>query len=88
MGKMKELFMQMREHESIVEQQENIDDDYQYELYIQHKYKSPPHVCFMRDNDGELVMLQGNSHEQIFEIAKKHGLQGEFKIMSPTKHLF
>lgn len=88
MGKMKELFMQMREQELITEQQDNFDDEYQYELYIQNKYKSPTHVCFMTDNDGELVMLQGYSHAEIFDIAKKHGLQGEFKIMSPTKHLF
>ncbi|NBW38606.1 MAG: hypothetical protein EBR30_27025 [Cytophagia bacterium] len=88
MGKMKELFMQMREQELITEQQDIFDDEYQYELYIQHKYKSPTHVCFMTDNDGELVMLQGYSHAEIFDTAKKHGLQGEFKIMSPTKHLF
>ena len=88
MGKMKELFMQMREHEANVEGFDNIDDDYQYQLYIQNKYMSPPHVCFMADQNGDLIMLQGNTHQEIMHIAKKHNLEGEFTIMSPVKHLF
>ena len=88
MGKMTELFMQLREQEANTEGFDNIDDEYQYQLYIQDKYKSPPHVCFMMDNDGQLVMLQGNTPEEIMHIAKKHKLEGEFTIMSPLKHLF
>lgn len=88
MGKMKELFMQMREQEKTIEHQNNIDDDYQYQQYIQNKYQSPRHVGFMVDSTGAMVMLQGNTEQEILETASRHGLEGEFKIMSPAKHLF
>jgi hypothetical protein len=88
MGRMKELFMQLREQEKIIENHDNIDDDYQYQQYIQNKYQSPKHICFMLDSTGAMIMLQGNTEQEIFEIALRHGLEGEFKIMSPVKHLF
>lgn len=90
MGKMKELFMHMRELEMQNEDAptDNIDDEYHYEKYIQEKYKSPRHVCFMTAQNGELVMLQGNTIEELNSIADKHKLCGEFQIMSPKQHLF
>ena len=80
--------MQLREQERTIEQQDNIDDDYQYQQYIQNKYQSPKHVGFMVDKSGKLVMLQGNTEQELFDIASRHGLEGEFTIMSPVKHIF
>jgi len=42
----------------------------------------------MADQNGDLIMLQGNTPQEIMHIAKKHNLEGEFTIMSPIKHLF
>lgn len=85
---MKELFAEQRELEMTIEDCKHLDDEYHYEKYIQEKYKSPKHVCFMKDNEGQLVMLQGNTFQELENIAHKHKLQGEFQIMSPKKHLF
>lgn len=88
MGRMKELFMHMRELEMQNEDTDHVDDDYLYEQYIQEKYKSPRYVGFMVDNQGDQVMLQGNTEQEVLSIAKRHNLEGEFTIMNPTKHLF
>lgn len=85
MGKMKELFMQMRELEP---QDMSPDDEYLYELYLQEKHKTPKVVCFMYDADNELVMLQGNTEQEVLSVAQKHQLEGEYVFFSPTKHLF
>lgn len=88
MGKMKELFTLLREQELNAENASHIDDEYQYEQYINEKYKSPRKVCFMNDNDGKVTMLQGNTEQEVLKLAEKHGLKGEFTIITPEKHLF
>lgn len=89
MGKMKELFMEIREREmNEAEEHRNLDDEFWYQRYIHEKYQSPKNVCFMHDSEGKLVMLQGDTEEQIMEVAKQNRLEGEFMIMKPEKHLF
>lgn len=90
MSRIKEYMIKLQEAEMAdadVEQQHR-DDEYWYEQYIQHKYKSPKCVAFMTDAEGKMVMLQGNTPEDIYKIAEKHHLEGEFQIMTPDKHLF
>jgi phosphoserine aminotransferase len=88
MGKMKELAMQIREKELGEAEHQHLDDEYWYQQYIQEKHKSPKNVCFMHDSEGALVMLQGETEEEIMQTASKHHLEGEFMIMKPEKHLF
>jgi len=88
MGKMKELAMQIQEKELGEAEHRHLDDEYHYLQYIQDKYKSPKNVCFMHDNTGALVMLQGETEEEIMMTAAKWNLEGEFMIMKPEKHLF
>lgn len=88
MGKTKELFTLLREQEMNVENCQHIDDEYQYEQYINQKYKSPRVICFMTDNYGKLVMLQANTEQEVYSLAEKHNLVGEFTIFTPEKHLF
>lgn len=90
MSRIKEYMLKLQEAEkaNIDIQQENMDDEYWYELYIQKKYKSPKCVAFMKNSEGKTVMLQGDTPDDIYKIAEKHHLEGEFQIMSPTLHLF
>lgn len=85
MGKMKELFMQMRELEPT---DMSPDDEYLYELYLKEKHRSPKIVCFMHDAENKLVMLQGSTEQEVLEVIKKHKLEGEYVLYSPDKHLF
>ncbi len=75
MGKMKELYMEMREREIMEEEmQRHADPPY-----------TPKNVCFMHDPSGALVMLQAKTEQQILDLAAVHHLEGEFMILKPEK---
>jgi len=77
MGKMKELFMEMRERELAEE-----------EMRMHPEPPMPPqNVCFMHDSTGALVMLQASTEQKILDLAAVHQLEGEFMILKPEKVL-
>lgn len=90
MSRIKDYMMKLQEAEMADgdPEQQHMDDEYWYERYIQEKYKSPKCIAFMVNAEGKMVMLQGNTPEDIYKTAEKHKLEGEFQIMTPDQHLF
>lgn len=85
MGKSSELFMQMREQE--VPALEYNDDEHIYKEWITN-LKSPAIVAIGKDVDGFNCFLSGDSANEVYELAKEHGVIYDLIIISPNKHIF
>jgi hypothetical protein len=85
MGKSSEYFMQIREEELLG--LEHIENEYTYKDWIKN-LKSPKVIAVARNSEGFMCLIQGDTPQEVYELAKEAGVTKEFDIVIPEKFIF